>query len=73
MGEGSAEGSMLRTYLELMVELPWSKTTVEHIELPAARRILDRDHHGLSAVKKRVLRWRLFPKASSPSAGAAPS
>ena len=52
---GSAEASVLRNYLDTVLELPWNKTTKERIDVDAARKILDRDHFGLEKVKQRVL------------------
>ena len=52
---GSAEASVLRNYLDTVLELPWNKTTKERIDVSAARKILDKDHFGLDKVKQRVL------------------
>ena len=52
---GSAEASVLRNYLDTVLELPWNKTTKERIDVKTARNILDRDHFGLQKVKERVL------------------
>ena len=52
---GSAEASVLRNYLDTVLELPWNKTTKERIDVPVAKKILDRDHYGLDKVKQRVL------------------
>jgi ATP-dependent Lon protease len=70
MPEGAAEASMLRTYLDWIVELPWSVSTEEQIDLKKAREILDADHHGLEKVKKRILEFlavrKLNPAGKSP-------
>uniref|UniRef100_UPI004057792D endopeptidase La n=1 Tax=Alistipes sp. TaxID=1872444 RepID=UPI004057792D len=50
-----AEYSVLVTYLELMLELPWNITTKDHLDLEAARKQLDDDHFGLEEVKDRIL------------------
>ena len=55
MPVGSHEGSVILTYLETCLELPWGKETKEHIDLAKARKILDRDHYGLDKVKERIL------------------
>src|SRR5690349_18927643 len=55
MGEGSAEGSMLRTYLEWLAELPWKDEAAREIDVKEARRILDEDHFGLDKIKRRIL------------------
>ena len=52
---GSAEASVLRNYLDTVLELPWNKTTKERIDVSAARKILDKDHFGLEKVKNRIL------------------
>jgi ATP-dependent Lon protease len=59
-----------RTYLELILELPWRKSTEEVIDLPKARQILDEDHFDLDEIKKRILEHlavlKLNPKAHAP-------
>ena len=52
---GSAEASVLRNYLDTVLELPWSKMTKERIDVEAARKILNKDHFGLEKVKERIL------------------
>ena len=52
---GSAEASVLRNYLDTVLELPWNKTTKERVDVDAARRILNKDHFGLEKVKQRIL------------------
>jgi ATP-dependent Lon protease len=51
----SAEAQVVRTYLEVVADLPWSETTTEQLDLKRAEEILDRDHYGLQDVKDRVL------------------
>ncbi len=51
----SAEYSVLRNYLDIVLELPWNETTEEEIDIKNAERILDRDHYGLKKVKERIL------------------
>lgn len=53
----SPEYSIIRTYLELLVSLPWSKSTGEHIDVPRAREVLDQDHYDLEKVKERILEY----------------
>jgi ATP-dependent Lon protease len=48
---------MIRTYLELLVSLPWMKSTGEKIDLPHARLVLNRDHYDLEKVKERILEY----------------
>ena len=52
---GSAEASVLRNYLDVCLELPWTKTSKERASVAAARKILDADHFGLEKVKERIL------------------
>ena len=70
MGEGSAEGSMLRTYLEWLAELPWKPETTKDIDIAEARRVLDEDHFGLDKIKRRILEHlavrKLNPNGKSP-------
>ncbi|MEO6162633.1 MAG: endopeptidase La [Candidatus Binatia bacterium] len=68
--EMSPEHSLLRTYFDWLVELPWSVVTKEEIDLPKAREILDADHYGLEKVKKRIIEFlavrKLMPQGNSP-------
>jgi ATP-dependent Lon protease len=52
---GSAEASVLRNYLDTVLELPWNNITKERIDINAARKILDKDHYGMYKVKERIL------------------
>jgi ATP-dependent Lon protease len=53
----SPEYSIIRTYLELLVSLPWSKSTGERIDVPHAREVLDQDHYDLEKIKDRILEY----------------
>jgi ATP-dependent Lon protease len=70
MPEAAAEYGMTRTYLEWLIELPWSKLDSERIDIPEAQRILDEDHYGLEKVKRRILEYlavrKLNPDGKSP-------
>ena len=57
MHPDTAEASMLRGFLDWMVELPWSKKTRDNLDLSKAKEVLDRDHAGLSKVKERILEY----------------
>jgi len=52
---GSAEASVLRNYLDTLLELPWNKSTKERVDVAVAKKILDKDHFGLEKVKDRIL------------------
>ena len=54
---GSAEGSVIRNYLDVCLEMPWNVTTKERANVEAARKILDHDHYGLEKVKERILEF----------------
>ncbi len=68
--EASAEHSMIRTYLDWLIELPWAKLSEERIDIAEARRILDEDHFGLPKIKQRILEFlavrKLNPEGKSP-------
>ncbi|HEY7967117.1 MAG TPA: endopeptidase La [Solirubrobacteraceae bacterium] len=57
MGEQSGEASMIRTYLDWLIALPWNKRSEEHLDPVAARAVLDADHAGLEDVKDRVTEY----------------
>ena len=69
-GEGGAEYSMLRAYLEWLTELPWKREPQHPIDLAEARRVLDEDHFGLDKIKRRILEYlavrKLNPEGKSP-------
>ncbi|MGZ8243761.1 endopeptidase La [Methylomagnum sp.] len=70
MPDASGEYSMIRTYLDWLVELPWSAETEDRLDMAEARRVLDEDHYGLVKVKKRILEYlavkKLNPEGKSP-------
>src|SRR5579875_412005 len=53
----SPEYSIIRTYIELLASLPWSKSTGERIDVPRAREVLDQDHYDLEKIKERILEY----------------
>ena len=69
-GYGSAESAVIRSYLDVALELPWNKRTKERLNVEHARRILDEDHFGLEKVKERILEIlavrQLAPDMSGP-------
>ena len=54
---GSAEGSVLRNYLDVCLELPWNQRSEDRVDVAEARKILDQDHFGLQKVKERILEY----------------
>jgi ATP-dependent Lon protease len=57
MGEQTGESSMIRTYLDWLIAVPWSKRSEEHLDPVAARAVLDADHEGLEDVKDRITEY----------------
>jgi ATP-dependent Lon protease len=57
MGDASGEASMIRTYLDWLLAVPWGKTSDERLDPKVAREILDADHAGLEDVKERIVEY----------------
>ena len=57
MGEQSAESSVIRTYLDWLIAVPWSKRSEERLDPEHAREVLDADHAGLEDVKDRIVEY----------------
>jgi ATP-dependent Lon protease len=70
MPEAAGEYSMVRTYLDGLIELPWSVRSEDAIDIAEARRILDEEHYGLAKIKRRILEYlavhKLNPNGKSP-------
>ena len=69
MQPSSAEYTVTRTYLEWLVELPWSVATEDKLDIQAARDILNSDHYDLEKVKKRILEYLAVRKLKSDKKG----
>ena len=54
---GPAEATVIRNYLDVLLDLPWNKHTKERTDVAAARKVLDADHYGLQKVKERILEF----------------
>jgi ATP-dependent Lon protease len=71
----AAEYSVIKTYLDLMVSLPWQKGTDDNLDIAHARHVLDEDHYGLGEIKERILEFlavrklRAERKDNQPDAG----
>ncbi len=57
MHPDAAEASMVRTYLDWLVEMPWSQSTVDRLDLQKAKKVLEEDHYDLEKVKERILEY----------------
>jgi len=70
MHPDAMEASWVRGYLEWLVELPWSKSTKDNLDIKNAKKILDQDHYDLDKVKERILEYlsvrKLHPKMKGP-------
>jgi ATP-dependent Lon protease len=66
----SPEYGVIRTYLQILAELPWAVETVDKIDLAQARAILDRDHHDLDKVKRRIIEYLAVRKLKPDGGGA---
>jgi len=70
MHPDSAESNVIRSYLDWLVEMPWSKWSADVIDIRKARQILDREHYGLASVKDRILEYlsvrKLNPRMKGP-------
>jgi ATP-dependent Lon protease len=69
MAQSSAEYTVQRTYLEWLVELPWTKQTTDTLDLEQARNVLDADHYDLQKVKKRMLEYLAVRKLAPAKKG----
>jgi len=70
MHPDSAESTVVRTYLDWLVDMPWSKSSKDVIDIKRAKKVLDQDHYGLDNVKNRILEYlsvrKLNPKMKGP-------
>jgi ATP-dependent Lon protease len=70
MHPDSAESTVVRSYLDWLVEMPWSRSSPAVIDIPKARELLEREHYGLAAVKDRIIEHlsvrKLNPRMKGP-------
>ncbi len=69
MHPDSSEASIIRTYLEWIIDIPWSKSTQDKLDLKEARKVLDTDHYGLDKVKERILEYLAVRKLNKSTKG----
>jgi ATP-dependent Lon protease len=69
MHPDSAEASVVRTYLDWLVDMPWSKSTKDVIDIKSAKKVLDKDHFALDKVKDRILEYLSVRKLNSKMKG----
>jgi len=65
----SPESSIIRTYLDWLIDLPWDIRTADKINLKRARKVLDKDHYGLEEIKDRILEYLAVRKLSDKAKG----
>ncbi|MBW2091286.1 MAG: endopeptidase La [Deltaproteobacteria bacterium] len=69
MHRDAAEASIIRTYLDWLVELPWAKNTRDKLDIIQAKKILDADHYGLEKIKDRILEYLAVRKLNKKMKG----
>jgi ATP-dependent Lon protease len=62
MPPAAAEYTVARTFIDWLVSMPWKQETTDHVDIPAARTILDEDHEGLEKIKERILEYLAVKK-----------
>jgi ATP-dependent Lon protease len=70
MTPASPEYQMIRTYIDWVLDVPWSTTTEDQLDPPAARQVLDQDHYDLDKVKERIVEYLAVQKLKRVQAGA---
>jgi ATP-dependent Lon protease len=69
MPPASPEYQMIRTYIDWVLDVPWSKTTEDRLDPPAARQVLDEDHYDLDKVKERIVEYLAVQKLKARKTG----
>src|SRR5262245_57748985 len=70
MTPASPEYQMIRTYIDWVLDVPWSTTTADRLDPVAARKVLDEDHYDLDKVKERIVEYLAVQKLKAPQGGA---
>ncbi|MDH5491897.1 MAG: endopeptidase La [Myxococcales bacterium] len=69
MQVGSAEYTVVRTYIDWILDIPWNRQTTDNLDIPQVRRVLDEDHSGLEKVKKRIVEYLAVRKLKKDKKG----
>jgi len=69
MHPDSSEATIIRTYIDWILDVPWKKGTKDRLELKAAKQVLDEDHYGLERVKERILEYLAVRKLNQSTKG----
>ena len=69
MQVGSAEYTVVRTYIDWILDVPWTKQTSDNMDIAAVRKVLDEDHSGLEKVKKRIVEYLAVRKLKTDKKG----
>jgi len=69
MQVGSAEYTVVRTYIDWILDIPWKQQTTDNLDIPEVRRVLDEDHAGLDKVKKRIVEYLAVRKLKKDKKG----
>ncbi|MCZ6806728.1 MAG: endopeptidase La [Deltaproteobacteria bacterium] len=69
MQVGSAEYTVVRTYIDWILDVPWTKQTIDNMDIAAVRKVLDEDHSGLEKVKKRIVEYLAVRKLKTDKKG----
>ncbi len=69
MQVGSAEYTVVRTYIDWILDIPWTKQTTDSVDIAAVRKVLDEDHTGLEKVKKRIVEYLAVRKLKADKKG----
>ncbi len=69
MQVGSAEYTVVRTYIDWILDLPWTHATKDSMDIPQVRQVLDEDHSGLEKVKKRIVEYLAVRKLKKDKKG----
>jgi ATP-dependent Lon protease len=69
MQVGSAEYTVVRTYLDWILDLPWTNSTEDNMDIAEVRKVLDEDHYGLDKVKKRIVEYLAVRKLKKDKKG----